>query len=182
MNPIFTLWNYESSLLLHSSIYLENQIISSEPFVGTQGGICTCPNQNSYLVGQYTGTAPTVADPNNPANLACVHGMAGSVLYTDFGEWSNRKVICSQGFLDRVSTVIDQMVNPYIVERYSGAAVVNGTNNSTTETILEIKIYAVGLMNDEYGAECENGKSFDKMEGCWSGFMSGTFDIEATLK
>lgn len=74
------------------------------------------------------------------------------------------------------------MVNPYIVEPYSGnARIKNSTNNSSKETILEIKIYTVDLTNAEYQAKCSNTKSFEKMQGCWKGFMSGTFDIEATL-
>ena len=53
--------------------------------VGGWGGTCTCPDGQSYQVGD---------NNNNCENLACINGNAGEC-NRKFGPWSKRKVTCA---------------------------------------------------------------------------------------
>ena len=64
---------------------LGNVVIEPADGVGGWGGACTCPNGETYQVG----------DNNDRCDsLACVGGTSGTC-NSKGGPWSNRKVICS---------------------------------------------------------------------------------------
>ena len=67
-------------------VLLGNVAIKPANDVGGWGGSCTCPNGETYEVGD---------NKDSCGSLACVGGTSGTCNKQNNGPWSNRKVICS---------------------------------------------------------------------------------------
>ena len=65
---------------------LGNVVTEKAPGVGGWGGSCTCPNGQTYGVGD---------NYNYCASLACINGKAGTCNRKIDAEWAHRKVVCS---------------------------------------------------------------------------------------
>jgi len=63
-----------------------NRYIEYSQEVSAAGGKCTCPDGSVYQVGVYEGKIN---------DLACINGMSDNKIYKDPGEWSHKKVVCS---------------------------------------------------------------------------------------
>eukprot|EP00966_Prymnesium_polylepis_P277991 6423057-Prymnesium_polylepis.1 len=62
-----------------------NRVTSPAPRVGVWGGQCTCPDGQTYLVGDRLDFC---------ASLACVGGTAGACHRETGGGWAQRQVEC----------------------------------------------------------------------------------------
>lgn len=136
-DPVTNLENYVSSNILHSQINASNIVITDDFYVSSDGGVCTCPDGYVYNVGQYKNSTLST-NTDNPSNLACEFGTAGSVVYTTSGEWSKRKVVCNQAPIDTVSNLVKNIINSYII--LPSSAISSEINSK--ESFLEIQIYA----------------------------------------